>query len=299
MTKLDYHLLAALAAVIREGSFEAASCALNITQSAVSQRIKQLEARMGAVLIVRRRPCEATELGRRLCHHYERVSLLEHDLMMSLPGGWKEGEGEPLVLRIAVNADSIATWFPEVVARATEDLGILLDVLRDDQDYTIERLRSGQALAAVTAEVKPLHGFRSVTLGCLEYVAVASPRFCAVHFKEGLSREAVSQAPCLFFDRKDRIPKMWFEEAFAECPSLHMHRVPSFTGYLRCCRNGAGWGVVPKQAVLRDLSDGRLVALRPEISVNVPLFWQYSLNSGKLMRSISKIVLDVSRNILS
>ncbi|MFY9510716.1 MAG: LysR family transcriptional regulator, partial [Rubrivivax sp.] len=76
----DYPLLAALAAVVREGSFERAAQALHLTPSAVSQRVKLLEERIGQVLVVRGQPCTATAAGRRLCHHVEQVAELEQQL---------------------------------------------------------------------------------------------------------------------------------------------------------------------------------------------------------------------------
>ena len=48
---LDYPLIHALATVVRQGSFERAAKALFVTPSAVSQRIKTLEERMGTVLV--------------------------------------------------------------------------------------------------------------------------------------------------------------------------------------------------------------------------------------------------------
>jgi LysR family transcriptional regulator (chromosome initiation inhibitor) len=75
---LDYAALSALAAVIREGSFERAARALNVTPSAISQRIRLLEERVGCAL--RDQPCRATETGRRLCQHVDRVRLLEQEL---------------------------------------------------------------------------------------------------------------------------------------------------------------------------------------------------------------------------
>ena len=77
---LDYLGLAALAAVVREGSFERAARKLHVTPSAVSQRIKQLEERTGQVLVQRGTPCTGTEAGRRLCLHLEQVALLENAL---------------------------------------------------------------------------------------------------------------------------------------------------------------------------------------------------------------------------
>lgn len=61
MTNTDARLgadqLAALAAVIECGSFDAAADRLHVTPSAVSQRIKALESRVGQVLVVRDKPC--------------------------------------------------------------------------------------------------------------------------------------------------------------------------------------------------------------------------------------------------
>lgn len=104
---LDYPLIAALAAVIREGSFEKAARSLHLSPSAVSQRVKLLEQRLGQVLVVRDSPCRATSAGLQLCRHAEQVSLLERELMASLPP--RTGQGRPGHLRLAVNADSLST----------------------------------------------------------------------------------------------------------------------------------------------------------------------------------------------
>ncbi len=60
---LDYASLSTVATVVREGSFERAARALNVTTSAVSQRIKHLEERLGSILIIRGQPCRAIEVG--------------------------------------------------------------------------------------------------------------------------------------------------------------------------------------------------------------------------------------------
>lgn len=52
--------LAAFAAVLDEGSFELAARRLSVTSSAISQRIKALEDRLGQVLVLRTAPCRAT-----------------------------------------------------------------------------------------------------------------------------------------------------------------------------------------------------------------------------------------------
>ncbi|MFN3494938.1 MAG: LysR family transcriptional regulator, partial [Hydrogenophaga sp.] len=82
---LDYAALHALSTVLREGSFERAARVLHVTPSAVSQRVRLLEERVGCALVVRGQPCQPTEVGRRLCQHVDRVRLLEQELADTLP----------------------------------------------------------------------------------------------------------------------------------------------------------------------------------------------------------------------
>src|SRR5512147_2415606 len=113
--QLDSRQLAAFAAVLREGSFDAAARALHVTPSAVSQRIKGLEERLGRVLIRRGTPCVATEAGESLQRHARQLRLLEAEALApfaaAVPARGPAGAGTALPLAIAVNADSLATWF--------------------------------------------------------------------------------------------------------------------------------------------------------------------------------------------
>jgi LysR family transcriptional regulator (chromosome initiation inhibitor) len=170
---LDYTSLFALATVVREGSFERAARTLHVTPSAVSQRIRLLEERVGSALVVRGQPCRATEAGRRLCLHVDRVRLLEHELHSELPTLEPEGAAR-VTLAIAVNADSLATWFAPAVAAFAASSHVLMDVAVDDQDHTAEWLKSGAVLAAVTANARPATGCNSRALGAMRYLAVAT-----------------------------------------------------------------------------------------------------------------------------
>ena len=294
----DYPLLEALAAVVREGSFESAARSLNITQSAVSQRLKLLEEKAGAVLVVRGRPCVATDYGQHLYRHIEQVHLLEHDLRKNLASVENPGRGAPAVIRIAVNSDSLATWFPNVIQRAGAELNLYFEVIPDDQEYTAERLRSGEALAAITAESNPLHGCRRVPLGAIEYLAVAAPRFVASNFREGVTRAAVEQSTHLVYNRKDLLPQQWLLAAFGEPAQLVGHLIPSFSGYMACCLNGAGWGMMPRFSVEPHIENGTLVELVPGAVVTVPLYWQSSGPGSEIMKMLTNTVTEVARGHL-
>ena len=296
--QFEYPLLEALAAVVREGTFESAARSLNITQSAVSQRVKLLEEKAGAVLIVRGRPCVSTEYGQQLYRHIEQVLLLEHDLRKNLTSIENPSSGVPAVIRIAVNSDSLATWFPEVIQRAGAELNLHFDIMQDDQEHTAEKLRSGEALAAVTAEATPLHGCRRVPLGAIEYIAVASTEFIATHFRDGVSLEALSNVTQLAFDRKDQIQQQWLLNAFGEAAPLFGHLVPSVSGYLASCLNGSGWGLNPRFAAEPHLKNGSLKELVPGATVVVPLYWQSSGPGSEIMKLLSGIVVEVARKHL-
>jgi LysR family transcriptional regulator, chromosome initiation inhibitor len=296
--QFEYSALEALTAVIQEGTFEAAAKALNITQSAVSQRIKLLEDRAGAVLVMRGRPCIATEYGQHLCRHVEQVQLLEWELGKNLASLTNSTPAAPILIRIAANNDSLATWFPEVIRRAGSEINLYFDIFSDDQEYTAQKLRSGEALAAITTSEKPLQGCRRLSLGAIEYLAVASPRFAKTHFRDGVTLKAASQAPCLAFNRKDTLPEQWLLKAFGETVPVACHYLPSFTGYLMCCMNGAGWGLMPRSSIAPHLADGSLIELEPRKTVLMSLHWQSSAQSSVIMRLLTEIVQDVARKQL-
>jgi len=291
---LDYALLSALAAVVRTGSFERAADKLNVTPSAVSQRIKLLEERIGAVLVVRGQPCTATEAGQRLCQHVELVSLLEGSLRQTMPG--LQPESRPVTLRIAVNADSLATWFIPAMAQ-TE--GFLFDLVVDDQDHSAEWLRRGEVVAAVTSHGKPIQGCDSFPLGRLRYLATASPAFVERWLKDGLSEHSAARAPCLVFNRKDRLQALWLQRALGTDVVPPVHWLPSSQAFVDAALAGLGWGMNLETVVQEHIRAGRLVALEPSDPLEVPLFWQQSRIVGPLLGDLTRAVIGTARTMLS
>ena len=193
---LDEALLAAVAAVAREGSFERAARVLHVTPSAVSQRVKLLEERLGAVLIVRGQPCSATEIGARICRHAELVSVLVSELRRELPMLPKDSpDAAHASLRIAVNADSLGTWFIHAMAEFGREDAALLNLTLADEDHTAEWLRRGHVLGAVTSVGTAVQGCRIRRLGSLRYVATASPGFVRRWFPAGVLRRRPGPGP--------------------------------------------------------------------------------------------------------
>ncbi|KQT88103.1 LysR family transcriptional regulator ArgP [Aurantimonas sp. Leaf443] len=283
---LDYAHLAAVAAVLSAGSFERAAAALGITPSAVSQRVKLLEERLGTVLIVRGVPCRATEAGLRLARHVEAVGLLERDLGADL--GLSGPGDSAAMLRIAVNADSLATWFVDAMARCE---GFLFELVLDDQDHSAERLRRGEVCAAVSALAGGVQGCSSRPLGALRYRATASPAFLARWFADGVSAQTLGRAPSLRFDAKDELQARWMETIVGAAPPVPCHRLPSSRAFLDGARAGLGWGMNPHCLVAEDLARGRLVELVPGRPLDVALHWHVSRIVEPALRSVTAAVI--------
>lgn len=294
----DYDALSVLSAVVRSGSFEAAAKSMNVTQSAISQRIKQLEQKFGAILILRGRPCVATEEGVLLCRHLEEVQLLEHDLREHLAARGKSAARVPVSVRISVNSDSLATWFPEVVDRSANELNLRLEVIPEDQDFTAERLRSGDALAIVTSSPDTVPGCRSIELGVMEYMAVASPAFLERHLSGKVDIKSIASAPSIQFDRKDTLPMQWVESAFGQAAQLSAHQMPSYEGHLQCCLQSIGWAMMPTMTVGPMVEAGRLTELIPGVRLAMPLFWQCRANASGTLKALNEVVTGVASSVL-
>jgi LysR family transcriptional regulator (chromosome initiation inhibitor) len=296
---LDYPSLAAVAAVVREGSFERAARALNVTPSAISQRVKLLEERVGSVLIVRGQPCTATETGRLLCRHVERVGMLEQELRGSLPKLSQGDSGEERVtLRVAVNADTLGTWFLGALSRFLESEDALFDIALDDQEHTVEWLKSGEVLAAVTANATPVQGCDSVSLGRLTYVAVASPAYVQRYFPDGVTSTSLSKAPALTFNRKDRLQTQWIRRACRKDVDAPTHWLPATQAFIDASVAGIGWGMNPLSLVQAHLDAGTLVELVPGCRLPVPLYWQHTRLHVPMLDRLTRAVVAIARESL-
>ncbi|OLP55648.1 transcriptional regulator ArgP [Rhizobium rhizosphaerae] len=291
---LDYPALAAVAAVVETGSFERAARRLSVTPSAISQRVRQLEERLGLILIERGTPCRATEKGAWLCRHMEHVGMLESALLKALPGLGDEAAPRP-TLRLAVNADSLATWFLQAAADYAKAEHPLLDIALDDQEHTADWLRRGRVVAAITALGRPVQGCRRVALGALRYHATASPAFVARHFPDGVTPEAIAAVPALTFNAKDRLQGDWIKRAFGREIRHPTHWLPSTQGFVDGALIGLGWGMNPAPLVADHLARGRLVELLPGTVIDTPLDWQVNRLMAGELQPLTRAVLAAAK----
>ena len=286
MQTFDPIALECLAAIVEEGGFDRAAQRLHITQSAVSQRLRALEAQVGTVLVVRSRPLEPTSAGLLLLKHTRQMRLLRPDLerdLGELAPSPARGAREEERISLAVNADSIATWaLPALDGMALQ--GLPLEIITDDQDFTHEWLREGQVLGCVTTVKQALRGCKVVPLGAMHYIAVAHPDYASGHFPQGLTPHNFKEVPFIAFNRKDDMQAEFVARAVGlRRVALRQLFVPSSEGQVRAVLAGWGASVVPELLVRGLLQQGRLVNLAPQASVAVQLYWHcWNLDSAVL-----------------
>ena len=280
---IDLVALRALAMVLRLGSFERAARELHVTPSAISQRVRVLEDRLGCMLVVRASPAAATPEGARLYRHFLQIELLEADLREDLQPLAEVDPVGPRSIPIAVNADSLATWVVPALSDFHARTGDTVALQVDDQDHTREWLKNGTVVGAVTAAAEPVAGCRVDALGAMRYVAAVSPDFRARHFDGRSLAEGFRQAPMLVFNQKDLMQHRFLTQAAGQDCVPPQWWVPSTQGFLDAALAGLGWGLHPRPLVAEMLADGRLVDLCPGHSLTITLYWQsWRLESARV-----------------
>jgi LysR family transcriptional regulator (chromosome initiation inhibitor) len=305
---LDYKLVEAVASVVLEGGFARAARALNLTQSAVSQRVKALEDELGGPLLVRGNPPRPTSLGRRLVEHCLKVRGLEGELDDRLGPG--SGGGRTTV-RVAVNEDSLATWFVPAVTPFLAREGALLDLVTDDQEHTLRLLRDGEAAACVAASPHPPRGCRSLPLGTMRYRCLATPDFARAWFPRGLDADGAARAPAVIYSRKDalhhafldRLPG-WENRDFAAGGlagerTIPAHYLPSSERFVDLVLAGLAYGMIPDQQGAPWVRQGRLVDLAPGRSMPVALHWHVWDLPSRIMDGLTAEVVRGARAALA
>lgn len=284
-----------LAAVIDEGTLDAAARRLHVTPSAVSQRIKALEEMLGRVVLVRAKPARVTPAGEAVLRFARQVALLEHDALDAL-GVTEEGSATA-TMALAVNADSLATWFLPPLARLSAERPIVFELHRDDQDFTAALLESGTVLGAVTSQATPVAGCRASALGAMRYEAVATPAFVKRWFSAGVTAASLAVAPVVDFDRRDDLQSQWLIARGADPTGPPRHFVPASHDFATAVRLGVGWALLPRFQSQDALDRGELMPLGGP-PIDVPLYWQQWNLRSPLLDAVAEAIIAEGRRVL-
>lgn len=289
----DYKLIEAMATVVLEGGFERASRVLNITQSAVSQRVKLLEEQAGQVLLIRSTPPRPTSAGEAVLAHFQRVKQLERDLDGALT---ENPDGDFHTVAVGVNADSLATWLIPGLSDFLIKENLLVDFQVDDQEETLRFLRSGETFGCITASTETVQGCSQEYLGTMRYRMVATPEFERRWFKNGFTLNTSRKAPAVLFNRRDDLHKKALKAWFGKTPDPFLHHlVPSSRSVVTTILCGAGHGLIPMEQAEEHLDSRKLVDVAPGRHIDVPLYW-YAWNvKPKILHRFSDHLIQIAR----
>jgi LysR family transcriptional regulator (chromosome initiation inhibitor) len=265
---VEFAQLAALAAVVDEGTFDAAARRLHVTPSAVSQRIKALETAVGQVLVTRGKPVRPTAGGEVVLRLARQIGTITADALTEIGA---RGNRTSAVVPIAANADSLATWLVPALAAAGPE--VVIDVHRDDQELTADLLRAGTVMAAVTSQPDPVPGCTVRRLGRMRYHAAASPQFVREWFPDGVDADRLAVAPIVAYDRADQLQDRYLRKRTRRRSTAPRHYVPDTTAFVQAVALGMGWGMLLDQQI-EALPPPRPQRLDPARTVDVVLYWQ-------------------------
>lgn len=282
-----------LAAIVAHGSFEGAAGELSVTPSAVSQRVRALEVAVGRPVLRRTRPIELTSSGQAVVRFARQLDMLSIDLAEELQPGIPHAGTR---LALVINSDSLHAWALPALAAVSGK--VQLEILREDQDYSLDLLRSGVAAAAITATAKPAPGCTSRRLGVMRYLPVCTPGFASLWFGGGVRKETLAEAPVIVYDRKDDLQDRFLRRFSRTALQPPRHYVPAAHEFGEAIRLGMGWGLLPASEIEADLDQARLQIMAPEPFVDVPLHWQQWRYGSEALNDVATAILQAAARAL-
>lgn len=296
MRGLDYRWLEALDSVVKYRSFDKAANTLCISQSAVSQRIKQLEIWSTQPVLIREQPPRATLVGQKLLGLYRRVSLLEQDLLPEL----NSSESDAVIdVSIATNADSLATWLLPSLAPLMQQTKLALNFVVDDENRTLEKLRTGEVVGAISLESDSISGCSADYLGISEYICVASPDFCARYFPKGVTRDSLLKAPAVVFNQYDHMHEEFIQKHYSlSISSVAKHTVRSSEAFVKLASLGVAYSLIPKIQILKELEERSLINIAPNHMIANELYWHHWHSESGVLKQLSNAIMQYASNRL-
>ena len=292
---LDARQLEALTAVLEHGSFGAAAQSLSLSLAAVSLRIKALEEVLGQRLLVRGKQVRATPAGQALLAHVKQLRMMEADLLGGLQGTSARSAPRWQSLSVAVNADSVASWFLPGVAPMLQRHRLLLEILIDDQDHTHDALKSGDVIGCVSTLAKPMRGCVAEPLGIMRYRCVAAPALAkrCLTPSGAVSPHKLLAQPAVIFNRKDALQDAFLVQHFGlKQPNYPRHFAPAVEAFETAIELGLGWGMVPEQFLAQRPG---LQELLPGAAVDVALYWQHWAREAPSAQRLTQAVKTAAR----
>lgn len=275
-------------------SFRAAADHLNLTQPAISARIRQLEQDLGTTLFLREaRNAELTPMGRRLVPYAERQMALEQDILAAFGATTTIAQ----TIRLGSSETIVSTWLPDFLnALGNTQKGLSFDLTVDSTDNLRNALVSREIdiafLMGPVAEVS----ITNHDLCEYEMIFAASPDIARRHACWNESDLAGQTILTFALNTK---PSRIIREMLAPYAqgALDMSTSSSLGALIRLAIAGYGVCAMPKAVIANELASGQLCAL-PTSFVLPQISFTASFVSGSLTSPLMKRLANDARAFL-
>jgi LysR family transcriptional regulator (chromosome initiation inhibitor) len=153
---------------------------------------------------------------------------------------------------------------------------IILEIIADDQELTLEYMKKGLVSACLSTAKKEIMGGNICYLGKMEYLLVATPPFIEKYFSDHDDKANLVNAPAFKFDKNDHLHERYLEKFFGlRGAELNYNIIPSIKGFKRFAVLGYGYGLIPRIDISEELEQKQLIELYPGKVWETPLYWHY------------------------
>lgn len=243
----------------RLGSFAQAALRLNATQSAVSMRIQELEARIGVPLFDRsQRTARLTSQGALLMPYAEEILLASDRFLHAV------AEKEEIVGYVKLGVAEIValTWLPALIRFVRQTYPRLQLELEVSLSHLIEeKLYAGTLDLAFAACEMPQSRFASNPIEMIQFAWMCSPELSAV--PEVLTPQGLSELPVIATSREWQFRGSTL--SWLTTNDVHFRNLTicnTFRTAASLAIAGLGLAYLPEQFYRGEVDSGRLRRLR-------------------------------------
>lgn len=279
---LNYNYIKYFVSVAQHGSILKASQSLKMSQSALSQAMKNLERDLDITLFSRNtRGIVLTEEGKAL---YEkslqgvkafRQAIIQSKNVTQAENGFKISTSHACFeFCVLNNLQNIIKNFPnlnfEFIA-STMEFNVVKSLQNNECDIAI--IKGSNEFSSKEIETKLIKK--------IHYVMTYNPKFFTI--KDEVSFEELNKFPILFKMRNGRRDSSWLEYSFSHTVCCH-----DDSTVLDLIKEGVGIGLLPKEVAERyDLKNFEVAGV-PKIEVNIMACYN---ESNELAKNISKLLV--------
>lgn len=271
---MDHEQILTVLAVERAGSFTRAAESLNVTQSTVTARIRQIERELGVAIWDRTtRRLVLTIEGKQLLDLFGRAAILFERMQEVVAA---EGMSRHVVIG-SVHSQWSSGILPILSAWTKSHPGITWRLLTGHSGELLDGVRDGAIDVAITYFPSGEHGIESKLLAQQELVFLCVPQWVG---SQVLKADDLKQLPLAYLNWGDPLTGWFQRELEGWIPTVQVDQAPLLIGMLL---SGEYVGWMPRVLADAELRQGQLVEILVSLGSPMPQRSVYAVTSERAL----------------